>query len=370
MARDEKPVRLRPIDEDTEIPVPVVRLENLETEAVEKPVRLVPDIPHSESNTLLEIPSRDDIDLRTHQPDMESLLDGLEVNPETVEEAWDETTRGRSSLPWGWFVLIGLCVASAAIWSLLRVQQGKEHVEKEMARSVSLIDAEEAEAREAARLVDRIDEAVRGYFSARSVDGLIRRVRHSERVGPVMKEFYQRNPIEIKTVRAIRSMQHITLGNRGNFMRVDVVLSDGSNQSMFVEIFESGEPKIDWETLVGYQPMDWDKYVEHRPQGESMDFRVVVSADSFYSHEFADSDKWASFKLTARGGEEPLFGYARKGGDLERSLLELIRQNQGKPVSLILRLTIPSGIHSRRGVVIERLMSARWIYIESPDAGA
>jgi hypothetical protein len=165
-------------------------------------------------------------------------------------------------------------------------------------------------------------------------------------------------------------MQPITLGNRGNFMRVGVVLSDGSNQSMFVEILESGMPKIDWETLVGYQPMDWDTYVEHRPQGESMDFRVVVSADSFYSHEFADSVKWASFKLTARGGEEPLLGYAPKGGDLERSLLELIRQNQGKPVALILRLMIPSGIHSRKGVVIEQLMSARWIYIDSPDAGA
>jgi len=44
-----------------------------------------------------------------------------------------------------------------------------------------------------------------------------------------------------------------------------------------------------------------------------------------------------------------------------------VRQNQGRRASIIVRLTVPDGVQSRRGVVIERVLSPRWIYLDPPD---
>jgi len=133
---------------------------------------------------------------------------------------------------------------------------------------------------------------------------------------------------------------------------------------------ESGEPRVDWETLVCYQPMKWDDFAAQRPTGTSLDFRVYVERDSFYSHEFADEKLWTCFRLTALDNEEALFGYARSGSEEAQAMLRMINENDGRKASLILRLIIPEGVRSPRGVVIESLLSARWIYIVPPDPGS
>ena len=59
-----------------------------------------------------------------------------------------------------------------------------------------------------------------------------------------------------------------------------------------------------------------------------MDFRVYVEADNFYSHEFADSDQWMSFRLTALDSEETLFGYARPDSAEARRLLRQLMRTE------------------------------------------
>lgn len=369
MARDDKPVRLRPIDEGTEPSVPVVRLENAETEALARPVRLVPVGEVSGPGPRLLLPSKDEVDLRTHQPGVEVLLDAMDATQENIEEGWEESGAKRNPVPWGWFVLVGLCIASAVLWSLFRVKEGEKETNETRQESLNLLDAEEAEERDALKLVDRIDAVTKAYFDSTSTEELVRHVRHPGRVGPLMSKFYQGRPVFTAQVKAMRGVVPLTLGNRGNFMNVGVVLSNGEKREMIVEIMDSGEPKIDWETLVGYQPMGWTEYVERRPEGESMDFRVVVSSDNFHGYEFGDSSKWACFKLVASGSDEFLFGYVARGGELEGMLNEVIRSNGGKPAPVVLRLSIPVGLQARRGVVIDKVLSARWMFIESPDGG-
>ena len=113
--------------------------------------------------------------------------------------------------------------------------------------------------------------------------------------------------------------------------------------------------------------MKWDDFVAQRPAGISLDFRVYVERDDFYSHEFVDVNLWTCFRLTALDSEETLFGYARTGSDEARAMLRLIDENNGRKTSLILRLSIPERLQSRRGVVIEKLLGSRWIYIVPPD---
>jgi hypothetical protein len=370
MARDDKPVRLRPVDEETEPAVAVIRLENVQTEAMEHPVRLELEPQFMVPGPRLALPSREEVDLRTHQPGVEVLLDALEGSQENIEESWAESPGEARPMPWGWFVLVALCAGSGVLWSLMNVKEAEKEIKETRQESISLLDAEEEEEREALRLVDRVDAVARACFLSTTVQELLRHVRHPERVGPMMRDYYQGRPVFSSQAKAMKEILPLTLGNRGNFMKVRVVLANGGKKDLIVELLESGEPRIDWETMVGYQPMEWTEYALKRPKGESMDFRVVASQDNLYSHEFADSTKWLCLKLIANDSEETLFGYAPRGGDLEKALLEAIRRNGGRPAALVLRLIVPEGIQSRRGVVIEKLMSPQWIYLDPPDTGA
>jgi hypothetical protein len=373
MTRDEKPVRLRPIDEDAERAVPVIRLANAETEPKggnEVPIRLKPMHPPPEVEQRLELPNRDEVELRTYQPGVEVLIETKDYTAETLEQAWEESSAGRHPIPWGWFVLAAAIIASAVIWSLTRVKNAEEKVGQTKIETQSVLAHEEMEELEASRLIDRLDKTIREYFSTTAVEPLIRHVRHPERVGPLMRSYYANRPVFSNNLRALKALQPLTLENRGNFWGANVVLSDGKSKNLIIEILATGEPKIDWETLVCYQPMAWDDFFSQRPKGTSMDFRVMIEADSMYSHEFANSKQWTSFRLTTLDSDETLFGYAPTGGELALTLLVAIRQNGGKQASVILRLSIPQNIQSRRGVVIEQLLSPRWIYLDSPDSGS
>jgi hypothetical protein len=206
------------------------------------------------------------------------------------------------------------------------------------------------------------------FFSAGSVDLLAGFVRQPERVEPLMREYYSSHPLRANPVQSVRRLQPVTLDNRANFWVASVGLDDGTNQNLVIEIDPSGNPHIDWETLVCYQPMPWRDFARKRPEGSSMEFRVYAEQDTFFSHEFSDSGRWLCFRLTALGAGDSVFGYARAGSEEARLLLMAMQANGGRRASLILRLGIPERLQSRQGVVIEKVSSSRWIYLDPPES--
>lgn len=374
MARDDKPLRLRPVDEDVvREPTPVVRLNNRETESKPRearPVRLGPAPEEAGISRRLAIPDKEEVELRTHQPSIDVLIEAETAAAENPEEKWGGETVHRNPVPWGWFVLIGLIIAGAVIWSLTRVEKAEVQAKKIQVETHSALVDEEKEEREAAALIDRIEKTMRTFFTSTSVDALARLVRHPERVTPLMRHYYGTRPIPVNPLKGIKVLQPLTLDDRGNFWMASVTLTNSKPQSLIIEIDASGNPKIDWETLVCYQPMKWDDFVSKRPAGTSMDFRVYVERDNFYSHEFSDSNQWVSFRLTALDSEETIFGYIRSDNPEAAGLLNLLSGNGGRKTTLVLRLSIPEGLQSRRGVVIEKLLSPRWLFVDPPDSGS
>ena len=157
----------------------------------------------------------------------------------------------------------------------------------------------------------------------------------------------------------------IDIGYRPGQSMARITLADGESRNVIIETTADGA-KLDWETLVAHQPMDWDEFATKRPEGTSMDFRVYVERDNFFSHEFADSDQWISLRLTALDADETLFGYTKAGSETAMEILDLLNAQQGRATSMILRLHEPEGIQSRRGVVIEDMLSPRWLYVRPP----
>jgi hypothetical protein len=372
MAREEKPLKLKPIDE-SDAPTPVIRLDNRETEwkaKDPKPLRLGTHSEETETvSRRLDLPDKEEVELRTHQPGIDVLIETGTASPDLLEQNWGMAASRRAPVPWGWFALIGLVIAGAVAWSLTRLNNAEDQAKQLRIDTQSVLVDEEKEELEASLLVDRIDKTLRNFFSVGSVDDLARMVRQPERVAPLMRQYYGTKPVVPARLKTVKMLQPLTLDNRGNFWMATVLLSDGNSQSLILEIDKSGEVRIDWETLVCYQPMQWNDFVTQRPAGTSLDFRVYVERDTLYSHEFVDSNQWVSFRLTVPASEETVFGYARAGSAETEELLQLLAQNGGRRTTLILRLSIPEGLQSRRGVVIEKLVNTRWLYVDPPDAG-
>jgi len=365
MAHEDKSLQLRVIDDSNLEPTPAVRLDNYETEQ-----RRLSELKAIEESQRLDLPDGKKLELRTHQPGIDALIDAEMVMLETLEQDWGETTIRHQAIPWGWFALIALVIAGAVLWSLTRVEKAEVEAIRIRTETTKAVVKEEREEQEAAALIDRINTAVREFIDATSAERLVPLVRHPERVVPLMRQYYADKPVEQGRFKSIRMLQPVTLDNRANFWMANVALDDGEIHSLVLEIGESGEPRVDWETFVCHQPMRWDDFVRQRPSGASFDFRVYLEKDNFYNYEFADGERWACFRLTALGSEETVFGYAAVESNVARELLRQLERHGTERVSLLLRLTIPEGLQSRNGVVIEKLLCPRWLYLDPPDSGS
>jgi hypothetical protein len=361
MARKNKSLQLRVIDDSDLEPASVMRLDNYETEQ-----RRARELKAAEESSA----DGDKVELRTHQPDIDLLIETESAKLDVLEQDWGESAIRRQPIPWGWFVLIALAIAGAVLWSLARVERAEIEAIRIRTETASAIVGEEREQREAVELIDHINRSIREFFGATSVAQLVHLVRHPERVAPLMDRYYADKPVDHGHFESIRKLEPATLDNRGNFWMANVALDNGKVHSLILEIGKSGEARVDWETFVCYQPMPWDAFVRQRPSGVSLDFRVYLENDNFYNYEFANDEQWVCFRLTALGGEEAVFGYAKAESDVANALLRQLESHGAERVSLLLRLTIPEGLQSRNGVVIEKLLSPRWLYLDPPDSSS
>lgn len=358
------------MDDIVEPDVPVIRLENSDTVQGAQIQRLVPEKTEDETSHRLEVPEHLNFEVRSHQPGIEVLIEGNANNPNLLEQEWGSEAARQRHIPWGWFALIGLALAGAVVWSLTRVQEGDVQAKQVRVNSDAALQEDAKEVEEAGALVEGIENATREFFAASDVERLLAWVRQPERVRPLMERHYARQPLVPNRFVRSKILRPLTLDNRGNFWMAGVELKDGTSRNLIIEVFDTGEPRIDWETLVCDQPMLWDDFATQRPEGTSLDFRVYVERDNFFSHEFADSSLWICYRLTALGSEETLFGYVRRNDALGQRIEDALNRNQSQRASMILRLGIPEGLNSRRGLMIERLLSPRWIYVEPPDSSS
>jgi len=372
MARDYKPVELRPVDDDAVSPARVVRLNNRETARLEKdnkPIRLGPLDADSGISQRLDLPSRDDTELRTHQPGIESIIETDVAPQEQLEENWAGESIHRNPTPWGWFALVGLTIAAAIVWSLARVGKAEVHAGQIRSATASTVIQDEQEELEARQLIDRINQSLKDFFKASSVDALVPLIRQSDRVAPFMRRYYGDHPLIAMRLKSVTSLEPLTLDDYANFWTASVVMADRSTRIVIIEITDSGKPLIDWETLVCYQPMNWDDFIAQRPTGSSLDLRVYVEPDNYYNYEFGNFKRWTCFRLTAFGSEENLYGYTLAGSALTQDIQLQIDHNGGTKAAMILRLRRAPGQQSPNGVTIEKLVSPRWLQILPPNAG-
>ncbi len=362
MAKEKDKVELRTVDEN---PQESPRLYRLHKDAVEEleehPAvraggRLLP-------GARLAVASRDELKTRSHEPGVGSLIEGETAG---LEEDWNDVVAGRR-IPQGWFVLVGIAFAAGILWSLIKVGNSDERRSGLASEAKTILEKEKQSEMDAEMTVASIEKAVGGFFDSRSVDEMLRYVRQSDRVKPLMEKYYSSRPIKPTRVYAISGMDPLTIENRGSFWLVTCDLEDPQDSRLVVEVESSTDAKIDWETYVCYQPMDWDEFVDTSPDDYTGDFRVYVNADNYFTQEFADSEVYDSYRLTALNGEELLYGFVDKRTEIGQTMRRLVEENDMSPTPMILRLEVPGNMQAKRAAVIRKLVSPGWMFVEPPE---
>ena len=314
----------------------------------------------------LDFPKRQDVETRSNEPNVEDLITVNRPTLEETEAEWGKAAAERRPVPWGWFVLLGLAIAGVSIWSISNVRDAEEQLDTIRLGTETILDMEQTSIVRARHQIERIHESLIAFSEAPDVETMAGVVRQPERVRPLMDDHYSRHGFEPLGRPRVEILRPLTLGQHGDFWMATVSFGQSEKRNLIIQAGAEGDARIDWETVVCYQPMPWDDYVRARPHGTTMDFRVYLEPDSLYSHEFRDSALWDCYKLTALDSEEVLFGYIRSDNPSAELFRQWFRRYPSGPASMILRLSLPDGLTSPRGVVIDHALSVRWIYIVPP----
>lgn len=276
---------------------------------------------------------------------------------EELETHWGGQEGKLAGVPVGWFALIGVILAGVIVWGIYETSKGEAKVEEMTRQARTTVEEEAASTAEATRLVDRVEVVLAEYLKAETVEEILPWVRDPERVRPLIEDWLARNPKKSAKFKRLGTFQPSLLER---FWLVRAEMEDAPSQHVHLEQTGDAEVKVDWESHVCYQPMAWDDYVSGRPDDRALDFRVWVSPDTHFSHEFADSSRWACFRLGAKDSDEWLYGYAAADSDIARHLKFTARVSPGGRAPFILKLRVPAAATSPRGVVIESVVCQGW----------
>ena len=307
----------------------------------------------------LEVESRP---MRAVDPGVETLLADVPAVAEDPEKAWKGVRR---RVPYGWFVLIFLALLGAALWSLAAAGRD-EAAGEEVAGPAAILERVEqdrAEELEAMALVDRLERTARGFIEAKTVEEMAKWVRDPEVVRPMMENWYATREWEPKSLRSVAAMDALDFDGR-KFWVVELDLRRGGMPPVLMEERDDGSVRVDWESLVVYQPMPWDEFVSARPEGRALEFRVQAAVDALYSHEWADESQWQVYRLSPRESDDFVFGYVRRDSEAGRMMAERVVPGSDFPAAVLLKLSVPPGTTSPRGVLIEEVVSPRWVVLD------
>ena len=280
---------------------------------------------------------------------------------EDLGVGWDTAVgEGKRTMPMGWVAAIIVLMLLLGGWALVTLSKGAAHLRNREAVT-DLEDAKLAmDTASAERWLERLEMRVKRYLQAPSITEKVKYVRDPQRVLPLMESYYLRHTLMPGTVSSIENIRPTEVGIRPFFFVEVTVEGKEEVKFLLLEDCEDGELRFDWESEVGYQPMEIASYIETKPT-ESMVFRVYAELDSFYSYEYVDQGRYQAFKLTFRDEDEFLFGYADRKSVGGRGLLALL-QGRGKDIPVLLRLRFSRGTKSRRSVLIEEVLATSWVW--------
>eukprot|EP00903_Cladosiphon_okamuranus_P003858 g3856.t1 len=257
MAKEKGKVELRPIDEETSVEEDVIRLHK---DGVSEVAGKGPEKGVEDSEKSLGAAERRELKMRPRDPGLDELIQANPAVMEGAENEWVERPATDKRPLWSWVVVFLILLGAGILWSVTQVGRSQKEHRVLVAQAEQIVEKEKAAEAEAEKLIATITETVRRVLEAGSVEEMLQYVRHPGRVEALMLDYYSREPFVSLDFMEVAALQPITVEKHASFWGVGCRIGGGGYEQVLVEVLDDGEVKLDWETLVLYQPMDWNEF--------------------------------------------------------------------------------------------------------------
>jgi len=234
----------------------------------------------------------------------------------------------------------------------------------DQAAVLAAIEASSPEARILAQYSELARESAGRFFAATTVEEMLAVVRDPERVEPLMREFYSRNPLRPRELLNLTLVagDDAMVGTKV-FWKTKVDLKEEGREELVFEQLKTGSRKaflVDWETAVNYNPMRWDAFAAEQPAAP-IAMRAFVTLSGDYRPPFTDEARYAAFLLTHPDGAAEILAYAEREGEAGRRLLEIAEDDFEVRAYVSVRFP-PEGMASAE--ILGFLDAVDWIIVE------
>ena len=210
------------------------------------------------------------------------------------------------------------------------------------------------------------EAVIKEFFMAKSIEAVRPLIRHPEALATVMKRWYDTHDYRQEANIEFDSVRIKELDGARYYLHFVRLTNDTEARPIAVEEAAQGY-RVDWETAVGYQAMDWDELQKKRPS-ETVYMRVVARVDDYYNYEFRDSAAWSCFRLTHPDGDNALYGYVKRYSDLDQQLRNGMGEDETSSDYFILGVSYPVDSESSELVHIDEILQTKWVrdYVNHP----
>lgn len=291
--------------------------------------------------------------------------------PNEEEPAWEKIEQqrvrvgGRKRPRIGRWLAIGAAVLSLAGGLLVFMRPAKKPVYEPIAYApepeapAAAVTPDETDipdsmkGNEAERIAG-IEKTARAFLEAKTVDEMLPLVRDPGRVGPMMRAYYPGGKIAAPGMGQFNIFGSVAY--RGKMASVGVRTTDFEVKQLAFLTSRDGM-KVDWESYVAWSESTWPDFISTMPEKPLL-FRAKLRSLEYYNFGFPDDVEWHSFELRSPDGEHVVYGYVKRGTEIEKQL------NPADPNAIALvtvRLKYPPGEKKPNQVLIDSFVADGWV---------
>jgi len=204
------------------------------------------------------------------------------------------------------------------------------------------------------------------YWKTASWQGRIPLVAHSERVTPLMKDYYvtqgAKDPVPGDLVSKAR---YDIDGTEILYFSYRCSRPTGSLEIAMLR-GPQGKFVIDWESLTGYGEISFQEFRSKRPAKPVL-MRAYVRLFEYYNFEFSDSKKYVCIKLMSENGDNSVYAYCERGTKLSRWIeTDLAGTGPTEFKGYTLLVSFPPNAQSNQCVNLDKVVAQRWLQVPLP----
>ena len=206
----------------------------------------------------------------------------------------------------------------------------------------------------------KIEQTLRGFFAAATVDQQLVYCRDPQRVRPLMLDYYHSHshkPLEWKALGWVLPVEEP--GYRLGYAQA--IFANAEQVSLIIEEISDGTFRVDWESSVRYGELDWEEFIKTQPAAPKL-FRVIASKPQTSPPEALPTGS-ELLEIKHPDDNNIIYAYFDRKDPKFQPLLQQLQSGNWKDVPLTLRLCYPGPVGSGKNARIADVEGKGWLIL-------